>query len=636
MGRRRAAGPRCPGPGPGGRGGRRRPGPAGLAGPERGAVPGWPAPSRPGDRAGADRHRRPRRGAGRPGVDGERTAHAACRPCCPAASALAAQGVLTSLRDRVQRRRGHRVAVHPHPVGRPPGAGRPDGAAARHPGRALRAGRAARRGVRDGRVGAEPRARRGAGRTACPAPPPAAAGLGGDAARPAGRRARPPRRGPGGAEPASSRATSCSRAPWRWGWRAAAATRPRWCGPWERRAGRRCCGTRSTCSACCRWASSIVGGRACSTSGRLAPYRRRRPASWPAGRSAGVGHVAALERAPGGDPRRRPGRARAARDRPGAAARDQPLRGDARPGRPLLAARAHRRRRRAGGDRGGGGPGARSGWPGTARGWPGRPPRGRRSPATARSLLQCARALAEEDDRRPAAPGRTPDPDGAPPSSGRSSASGSGRWPSWSSRGRPTARSGGRLFISAKTVEHHVVADPPAAGGQQPVGPAGPAAGRAGRGRLTGGSARRVHLSSGRAPPPGDRASVAPLQAARPADVSGRGRRRPGRRRGRPRPALLGRDPGQRAAEGELAGAVDLGRRAVHLDGVPQGGGRAVGAAAGGGEDGASARSWVEVGSRRAAGYGCRRTASPRGGRRGRTGTARPGQDRGRSAESWS
>ena len=181
--------------------------------------------------------------------------------------------------------------------------------------------------------------------------------------------------------------------------------------------------------------------------------RGRRPAA-PAGRSAAVGHPAALERRAGGDPRRRPGRARAARGGPGGGGADQPVRGHAGPGRPLLAARPHRRHRRA----------AvlaaaedwpRSGWPGTARGWPGRPPPGPRTPAAAR---RCCRAPGRwrrtTTAARPCRGGRRSRRAPAPAPEG-GSASASGRWRALV-EGQTYREIGGRLFISAKTVEHHV------------------------------------------------------------------------------------------------------------------------------------------------------------------------------------
>ena len=80
---------------------------------------------------------------------------------------------------------------------------------------------------------------------------------------------------------------------------------------------------------------------------------------------------------------------------------------------------------------------------------------------------------------------------------------------------------------------------------------------------------------------------------------------------GRRRPGLLDVDAGQRAADGELAGAVDLAGRAVQLDGVPEGGRGAVSAAAGGDDGGG------ESGALMPQGVG--RTPLPRYGRSGPT-----------------
>ena len=87
------------------------------------------------------------------------------------------------------------------------------------------------------------------------------------------------------------------------------------------------------------------------------------------------------------------------------------------------------------------------------------------------------------------------------------------------------------------------------------------------------------------------------------------------------RPLLLGHDPGQRSADRELAGAVQLGRGAVHLDRVPQRGGRAVGAAAGGGVDECVCRLMGERSADRPAGVTGAAGPFPR---RGRAGVPRP------------
>jgi DNA-binding CsgD family transcriptional regulator len=73
------------------------------------------------------------------------------------------------------------------------------------------------------------------------------------------------------------------------------------------------------------------------------------------------------------------------------------------------------------------------------------------------SLLQCARTLAEDDDSGAAVQGRTPVADGAAaPSSGGQLSQREREVATLLVAGQTYREVGGKLFISAKTVEHHV------------------------------------------------------------------------------------------------------------------------------------------------------------------------------------
>ena len=254
--------------------GRRRAGPAGLpdpeqrsctapAGPEHAGTT-WPSCCSPPAPAA---RRRPSWSRG------ERAAHAACRPCCPAAERAGRARGARLPADRAQRRRGHRHRCPPSP-GRSRSWSRsgrtalmPDTPAALSALVALHAGEfAMAESVLSRALATE---------------------LGGRPARPRhllllgwaamlrGRLAAARTHlaeARAAAEPAfEPRDELCARALEMGVARRSSDLRRR-CGPAGSGRGRRSCGTRSTCSACCRWASSSSRRPDCATS--WASWRR--------------------------------------------------------------------------------------------------------------------------------------------------------------------------------------------------------------------------------------------------------------------------------------------------------------------------------------------------------------------------